>query len=178
MKFPEWKYVWLTCITFVSSSPPPFEHLPVIDLDYAKHRPTYVEVTASGKKVLVYKNIRFGEPPIGNLRFRRPVPVRSKSPGILDGVFPKHMTECIASAPSYLPFPDINGTTFGHEDCLFLDVYVPEGVGCGDSVPVLHSFFGSAYAFGSKELFFNPIGLFDAIDTVQHNFIFVANNYR
>ncbi len=78
-----------------------------------------------------------------------------------------------------VPFPDINGTTFGGEDCLFLDVFVPEGVKPGDNVPVLHWFVGSAYAFGSKEFLTDPMGIFDQMHLASKGkFIFVSNNYR
>ena len=62
---------------------------------------------------------------------------------------------------------------------MFLDVYVPEGVKEGDDVPVLHFFVGSAYAFGSKDHWFNPMGLFEwMFEKYDGKFIFVANNYR
>jgi carboxylesterase type B len=80
--------------------------------------------------------------------------------------------------PAYIPYPG-NGSTRGREDCLFLDVYVPEGVKPGDRVPVLHNFHGGAYAFGNKEMFFNPMGLFDLMHRQNGDkFIAVASNYR
>jgi hypothetical protein len=149
----------------------------VVDLGYAKHIPTYTNTTASGKNITIYKNIRFANPPTGNLRFRRPDTNLPKVRDVQDGHVPWRSTNCISSAPAYIPFPDINGTTWGHEDCLFLDVYVPEGVKLGDKVPVLHLFHGSAFAFGSKDWLFSPMGLFDMMDSGT-KFIFVANNYR
>jgi carboxylesterase type B len=79
------------------------------------------------------------------------------------------------------PFPGINGTHWGQEDCLFLDVYVPEGIRRGDKVPVIHWIYGSAFAFGSKDLIYTtlpPWGLFDAAALQSRKFIFVASNYR
>jgi carboxylesterase type B len=148
----------------------------LVDLGYAQHIPTYVNTTRSGQRISIYQNIRFGNPPIGNLRFRKPNTALPVIEGIQDGRVPWGSRDCIATAPSYLPYPEINGT-WGHEDCLFLDVYVPEGVNQGDQVPVLHFFFGSAYAFGSKETLFHPLGLFDHI-LEEGKFIFVVNNYR
>ncbi|CAM1506186.1 Fc.00g058270.m01.CDS01 [Cosmosporella sp. VM-42] len=153
------------------------EHHQVIDLGYAKHIPTFVNETKSGRKISIYKNIRFANSPIGNLRFRRPDTEMPRTDGIQDGNAPWASTDCIASAPASAPFPGINGTTWGHEDCLFLDVYVPEDVKPGDKVPVLHNLFGSAYAFGSKEMWSSPMGLFD-LKTKHGSFIYVANNYR
>ena len=152
-------------------------HHPVIDLGYAKHVPTFVNETKSGRKIFIYKNIRFANAPTGNLRFRRPDTDLPRSDGVQDGRVPWASTDCIASAPAQAPFPGINGTTWGYEDCLFLDVYVPENVKPGDKVPVLHNFFGSAYAFGSKEMWSSPMGLFD-LNSKYDKFIYVTNNYR
>ncbi|KAH6627988.1 Alpha/Beta hydrolase protein [Chaetomium tenue] len=150
----------------------------LIDLGYAKHVPTYINTTASGQRVAVYKNIRFANPPTGNLRFRAPDTNLPHVDGVQDGKASPDLS-CISSAPWFIPFPGLNGTTWGSEDCLFLDVYVPEGVKPGDDVPVLHNFHGSSYAFGNKEIFFYPMGLFDLAHKQNGGkFIAVANNYR
>ncbi|KAH9984344.1 Alpha/Beta hydrolase protein [Xylariaceae sp. FL0662B] len=149
----------------------------LVDLGYAKHVPTFINTTATGKKVAIYKNIRFANPPTGDLRFRKPDTDLPKTEGIQDGNVPWASLDCISSAPPGSPFAGMNGTTWGHEDCLFLDVYVPEGVKPWDKVPVLHYLFGSAFAFGSKDVLFNPLGLFDLANK-DEKFIFVTNNYR
>lgn len=152
----------------------------LVDLGYAKHIPTFVNKTVSGHNVTIYKNIRFANAPTGNLRFRAPDTNLPTQPGIQDGHAPEFSNSCISSAPAFVPFPGINGTTWGVEDCLFLDVYVPDGVEPEDDVPVLHHFFGSAYAFGSKDsLELSPMGLFDRMfEQHEGKFIFVVNNYR
>ncbi|KAJ6786238.1 hypothetical protein PWT90_04910 [Aphanocladium album] len=151
----------------------------LVDLGYAKHVPTYINTTASGQRVAVYKNIRFGNSPTGDLRFRKPDTNLPMQVGVQDGKASISDSTCISTAPWMVPFHDINGTTFGVEDCLFLDVYVPEDMKPGDNVPVLQWFTGTAFAFGGKEFFVNPIGLFDRIRAAGlGKFIFVANNYR
>jgi len=103
-------------------------HLPgLVNLGYAKHLPTYVNTTASGQRVAIYKNIRFANSPTGDLRFRAPNTTLPRVDSVQDGRMPGQSTDCIASMPAYIPFPG-NGSTWGREDCLFLDVYVPEGV--------------------------------------------------
>ncbi|KAK4442551.1 lipase 1 [Podospora aff. communis PSN243] len=150
----------------------------LVDLGYAKHIPTSAYTTPSGRNISIYKNIRFAKPPTGNFRFRRPDTRIAKIPGIQDGkVDDEQSTHCISSMPAEAPFPPYNGTTWGTEDCLFLDVWVPDGIDPREQVPVLHWFVGSAFAFGSKEMFVSPSGLFDVMDD-ETNFIFVANNYR
>ena len=44
----------------------------LVDLGYAKHVPSFTNTTDSGKNVTIYRDIRFGNPPVGDLRFRRP----------------------------------------------------------------------------------------------------------
>jgi carboxylesterase type B len=154
-------------------------HSNIVDLGYARHRPTYTNTTRSGQNVLSYMNIRFAQPPTGSLRFKKPAVPPHYSEGIKDGWFPPRYTDCISAAPSVVPFPDINGTAWGHEDCLFLNVIVPEGVKPGDNVPVLHWITGSGYAFAGKDSFYGPLGLIDGIkDNPDEKFIFVASNYR
>jgi carboxylesterase type B len=167
-------------VVYTSGSPAQDAHQNgLINLGYAQHVPTYVNKTVSGHKVTIYKNIRFARAPTGNLRFRAPATQLPKVKAIQNGKVPWGSTACISSAPGYVPFPDLNGTTWGREDCLFLDVYVPDGVKQGDDVPVLHNFFGSAYAFGSKDVLFSPMGLFDTMfQDHAGKFIFVTNNYR
>lgn len=87
--------------------------------------------------------------------------------------------DCISAAPSYVPFPCINGTAWGHEDCLLLNVIVPEGVKPGDNIPVLHWLTESCYAFAGKDSFYGPLGLFDEIkNNPSEKNHFVASNYR
>lgn len=166
------------CLGLLARATPPPTPPGLVDIGYAKHVPTSTYKTPSGRSILVYKNIRFGNPPVGDLRFRLPNTSLPSVSGIQDGkVADKHSTNCISSMPGAAPFPPYNGTTWGSEDCLFLDVWVPQDVKPGDNVPVLHWFASSAYAFGSKEMFVSPTALFDVMAD-NRKFIFVVNNYR
>ena len=147
-----------------------------INLGYAKHTVTSTNATGRGHKIDIYKNIRFAKPLTGEQRFKSPQSPEYQ-PGIQNGTI-SHESTCISSVPSYAPFPPLNGTHFGSEDCLFLDVYVPHGIKPSDSVPVLHWLYGSAYAFGGKDFFSNPMGLFDELLSKDQPFIFVTSNYR
>jgi carboxylesterase type B len=151
---------------------------PLVDLGYATHAPTYINTTASGTRVGLYNNIRFAQPPTGALRFRKPSTPPLSQEGIQDGRDRLFSTDCVNAAPGMVPFPGLNGSAWGQEDCLFLNVWVPEGVRPGDNVPVIHWLHGSAYAFGSKDLLINAMGLMDLIQKPEDRFIFVASNYR
>lgn len=89
-----------------------------------------------------YANIRFAQPPVGELRFRKPQLPPPSNSTVQDGVVPRNATNCLISIPHELEQNiGINGTSWGSEDCLFLDVKVPEGV-IGRKVPVLLWFYG------------------------------------
>lgn len=170
--------VLLLVLTIVSVLVPAGATQPV-DLGYAIHAPTYVNSTTTGTKVLLYNNIRFAQPPVGDLRFRRPQRPPPQQQGIQNGRDRLFTSDCVSSAPQQVPFPGINGSTWGQEDCLFLNVWVPEGVRPGkDRVPVVHWLYGSAYAFGSKDLLVDGMALMDRIKQPADQFIYVASNYR
>jgi carboxylesterase type B len=148
-----------------------------VNVGYATHIPTSVNSTASGLKLGLYNNIRFAQPPLGNLRFRNPQTPPAKVDGVQDGSG-FQTTDCVSAVPADAPFPGVNGTTFGTEDCLFLNVWVPEGTKKGDNVPVLHWLYGSAYAFGSKDWSGSGMGIYDVLKNPEEKFIYVSSNYR
>lgn len=156
------------------------EGFPPIDLGYAIHEPTYINVTHTGLKIAGYKNIRFAEPPTGPLRFRKPQTPPPQQTGIQDGS-QYISTDCVSSVPAGISqLPGIEGNHWGQEDCLFLNVHVPEGVKPGDHLPVVHWIHGSGYAFGSKDnsvTSVDPVGLLSNIRDGE-KVIFVASNYR
>ena len=153
---------------------------PPVDLGYATHKPTYINTTDSGLKIGRYNNIRFAEPPTGPLRFRKPKIPPPHQDDIQDGT-EYVSTDCVSSAYPGVPFPGINGTHWGQEDCLFLNVHVPDGIKPGENLPVLHWIHGSGYAFGSKDNIYTTVdatGLLESIRDGEERFIFVASNYR
>ena len=113
---------------------------------------TTVEIAAGALRgserdgVRTFLGVPYAEPPVGELRFRAPRPVRRWS-GERDA------TKWAARAPQ----PELTGRGFtGDEDCLYLNVYAPASPG---SYPVLvwihggggvmgapHQFDGSAFA--------------------------------
>lgn len=154
---------------------------PTIDLGYARHIPTFTNVSQSNISYATYRNIRFAQPPVGDLRFRRPVTPPPASDGIQDGVVPLNSTNCVQTIPAWLTNPPgLNGTTWGNEDCLFLDVIVPEGLSpaaASTGVPVLHWIYGGGFFFGAKDNGANPSSLFERM-APDDKFIVVASNYR
>ncbi|PHH72354.1 hypothetical protein CDD82_6024 [Ophiocordyceps australis] len=153
------------------------EEPPIVDLEYAIHQARYNE----DDDLYTFKNIRFGEPPLGQYRFQPSVPVQSVNRTVNDGSF-GHM--CMQSAPEwqlaveskkrglppYVVRKILEGNRKQNEDCLFLDVVVPrvlfappnaagrdapgakEGAkGEAKGAPVMVWIYGGAYVFGQKD---------------------------
>lgn len=153
----------------------------VIDLGYAKHVPTWTNITACGRVLLNYNNIRYAQPPTRQNRFRKPRTPPFYQHGLQDGNISSWKTDCISSAPVGVPFPLLNGSTWGSEDCLFLNVVKPKGVKKGDKLPVLHWVVGAAFAFGGKDwtgFGINTYGLHNQPLNLTDQFIMVTHNYR
>ncbi|KAJ5115330.1 hypothetical protein NUU61_001089 [Penicillium alfredii] len=145
---------------------------PAINLDTATHRPTSTNTTVSGLTITLYNNIRFAQPPTGPRRFRKPQTPPPHQSGIQDGRHRLFSSDCVSTAPASVPFPELNGTTWGQEDCLFLNVWVPEGVRPGDGVPVVHWLYGSAmglygWASSTHEDMDANVGLHDGLAALR-----------
>lgn len=189
----------------------PTSSLPIVDLGFELHQASYVNTTGSYYN---FSNIRYAEPPIGELRFRAPVPVTSKrtsntvNTGNVGRICPQANPawELIAEQfdPAYLtgqPFilsaaeaalakaagsaPSQDPRT--SEDCLFLDVVVPEKIfnskthRRGAGAPVLVWIYGGGYTAGEKTGFgqYNPSGLIKASQVSgSDGVVFVSINYR
>lgn len=85
----------------------------------------YTKIIAN-REVRVYTGIPFAKPPVGPLRFRRPVPV-DPWPGVLNAT--KLPNSCYQERYEY--FPGFEGEEMWNpntdlsEDCLYLNIWVP-----------------------------------------------------
>ncbi|ELU17659.1 hypothetical protein CAPTEDRAFT_204250 [Capitella teleta] len=96
-----------------------------------------------------FLGIPFAAPPIGNLRWEKPEPVEAWD-GILEVTqFSIHCTHFFA------PFYPILGIGEGAhgEDCLYLNVWVPEGVDEVSDLPVMVYYFGGGFVLGTGEMY-------------------------
>jgi carboxylesterase type B len=134
----------------------------------------------------LFKNIRFGVPPVGPLRWQKPQ--FPKEPNTNSSYGPACI-QSIAFIESQLPdtikplignrdlAAAASGSSQTSEDCLFLDVYVPEKALRAGAVklPVIHWVYGGAYVLGSKEGMYagQPV-----VTASEGNVIFVGANYR
>ncbi|KAF1973500.1 acetylcholinesterase precursor [Bimuria novae-zelandiae CBS 107.79] len=178
--------------------------LPVVDLGYEIHRASSYNDTG---RFYNFSNIRYAAPPVGNLRFAPPeAPAENRSTvnnGGVGRICPQAgpawsslstnflLTSLLGNpidVPIYVP-PGANSSSNARkpgpletEDCLFLDVFVPEQVleranSSGYGAPVLVWIYGGGYTGGSK--YNNPAGLLAESGTLgSAEVIYVAMNYR
>ncbi|XP_078372745.1 cholinesterase-like isoform X2 [Oculina patagonica] len=130
-----------------------------------------IETLPLGKSVHEYLGIPYAEPPIGELRFVAPNPVKPWS-GI------KQVTEfgasCIQIESLSMNFPWLPKSSPGKlsEDCLFLNVFVPSTIKPDDNMAVMVFIHGGGFAFGSSTFYHG--GVLAGFNDV----IVVTINYR
>ncbi|GBM49435.1 Acetylcholinesterase-1 [Araneus ventricosus] len=119
--------------------------------------------------VEVFLGIPFAEPPVGNLRFQKPKPVKPWTETL-------EATEMAPACIQYTPypFPWADNLPGQSEDCLYLNIYAPTEAKNGSDLAVLFWIFGGGFTFGS-----NRMDSYDASAlAVQGNVIVVTINYR
>lgn len=146
-----------------SSNSSSSSNLPVVDLGYELHQATLYNSTGGFYN---FSNIRYAAPPTGENRFRAPQPPATNrsvvQQGLPDRICPQADPAWLLIAGAYIPeylagqknftpseFSNLTSSSGGlppqdprtTEDCLFLDVVVPENIfnnaGKGYGAPVL-----------------------------------------
>ncbi|KAF2156328.1 alpha/beta-hydrolase [Myriangium duriaei CBS 260.36] len=152
-----------------------------------------------------FSNIRYAAPPIADLRFAPPGHPAVNRTVIQSGqdtrICPQADGDWEITAAKFLPqyfngFRDFNDSSFPqpnltfpdqppdtNEDCLFLDVFVPEHIwerrDSGKKFPVLFWIHGGGFVFGSKTSYGSPGGLLArSQDYGKPGVIYVSINYR
>ncbi|KAK3381333.1 Alpha/Beta hydrolase protein [Podospora didyma] len=169
--------------------------LPILTLPYGSYRATSYRASSD---VYVFRNIRFAQPPVGNLRWAKPAPP-VKNDTLHDGSYgpkcvqaavygvnlvgPGNASPAGAAVNQFLGGIPVPLFTGGTEDCLFLDLYVPGKALRKPSLklPVAVWIYGGAYAFGSKDTLQPELPFYDGSGMVgqsNNDMIFVAMNYR
>ncbi|XP_046683758.1 acetylcholinesterase-like [Homalodisca vitripennis] len=118
--------------------------------------------TVLGREVHLFTGIPFAKPPVGPLRFRRPVPVDP-----WHGVYDATTLSNSCYQERYEYFPGFEGEEMWNpntnisEDCLYLNIWVPqrlrirhrsEGPAFKQKVPVLIWIYGGGYMSGTATL--------------------------
>lgn len=119
--------------------------------------------------VKAYLGIPFATPPIRELRWRAPQPVKPWS-GVYNADTAR--AECYqglrASSINHY-FGDENAA----EDCLYLNVWAPSGAKAGDKLPVVVWIYGGAFNVGSASS-----AIYSGAPLASKGVIYVAANYR
>ena len=116
-----------------------------------------------------YRGLRYGEAPVGALRFRPPVPARQWQDGWHGTLDATKFGNRAMQPPMSAVFGGA-GPGDNDEDCLFLNVFRP--VGGGDDLPVVCWIHGGSYTTGSA----NDYNA--SILAAQGDVVVVAINYR
>ncbi|KAJ6488120.1 alpha/beta-hydrolase [Mycena vitilis] len=116
-----------------------------------------------------FLGIPFAEPPVGPLRFKAPVPIAKASNGVNNA---SSFGNACPQPPATLGAPIA-------EDCLFLNVFRPQGTTVDSSLPVLFWIHGGAYTNGAaSDPQFDPALILQRSVALDKPIIFVSTNYR
>lgn len=121
------------------------------------------EMLPNGKSYLRYSKIPFAKKPIGELKFRSPQKLLK---------FDTPEIDCTQEGDECFHKSTFTGEYVGSEDCLYLNVYVPE-VASDKKLSVMVWIHGGGFSFGSgSQTWFSPEYL------LIENVIVVTMNYR
>ncbi|XP_046453233.1 esterase E4-like isoform X4 [Daphnia pulex] len=125
-------------------------------------------VSFSGRKFDAFRGIPYAEPPVGNLRFREPLPAKPWTGRVLDATNKEGPT-CLQN--------DLLSkvVTIGQEDCLVLNVYTPNINPIEKALPVMVWIHGGGFTTGSGNFetdFYGPGYILD------RDVVLVTFNYR
>lgn len=172
-------YNALICVPFfltVSASP-------FVDLSYALYAPQ-LAASPDARTYYNFSNIRYASPPLDSLRFQLPEdPINNRSVGVQDGLYGKTCPQAYAPWQNSALVTSPPGEAES-EDCLFLDVVVPEEVWdqrSNTSRPVIVWIHGGGYQIGAKwgSPTSNPLGLLDrSFEDDGEGAIWIGLQYR
>ncbi|MES2264660.1 MAG: carboxylesterase family protein [Pseudomonadota bacterium] len=115
-----------------------------------------------------FRNIPYALPPVGNLRWKAPVPAGAFVGGTHNGTDPT-LKMCKQKA---MPAGGTAEITVGAEDCLYLTVTRPAGATASSNLPVFFWIHGGGFAIGTG-------GLYEGSTLpTDNNMVVVTINYR
>ncbi|XP_040077302.2 acetylcholinesterase-1 [Ixodes scapularis] len=163
------------CARLVISASNPSSDTPVVHTD---HGPILGrKLTLPARHVDAFYGIPFAEPPVGKLRFQKPVPAKPWK-----GIY--NATEKPKPCWQYdVPYSTITlnylNASISSEDCLFLNVWRPSSVcsqsgECDTKLPVVVYIYGGGFQIGDSSLFLSDPANFVSLSDV----IYVTMNHR
>ena len=161
------KFGYIDFILDAISSPKAAEEIITINTNLGKVQGKISNVKTDDGQVetmYTYRNIPYAEPPVGDLRWRPPVPVKP-----WDDVF-KYSNHAVMCKQFQL-VPEIK--EIGQEDCLILTVRQPARATPSTPMPVLFWIHGGGLFLGSSDWFYP-----DEQTTASLEMVTVSINYR
>ena len=127
-----------------------------------------VETPVDGIKIHAYRGIPYAKPPVGELRFRRPLPIEPSAKEIDTSQF---QSACYQNLTIFAVGQQLTNKQMS-EDCLFLNVWTPHKKGALKSVMVwIHG--GGLLVGGSAEWYYHGEVL-----AAKGDVVVVSINYR
>ncbi|GFW04183.1 acetylcholinesterase-1 [Trichonephila clavipes] len=127
------------------------------------------KVVADGKPVNQFLSIPYAQPPTGNLRFKKPVPLQS-----LPSKYRAINTPSACWQHSEYPFPWYDSSPGKDEDCLYLNIWTPDEASPQNKKAVIFFIHGGGFRYGSiRQMIYNGAPLAALGDVVV-----VTVNYR
>jgi para-nitrobenzyl esterase len=123
--------------------------------------------TPPNAAVRIFRGIPFAQPPVGDLRWREPQPVKNWSGVRSADKFAAHCMQVIRPSDDYW----FRGDGMS-EDCLYLNVWTPAKTG-REKLPVLVYIFGGGFSNGDGS---EP--RYDGESMARHGIVAVSVNYR
>ncbi|XP_042147868.1 acetylcholinesterase-1 [Ixodes scapularis] len=163
------------CARLVISASKPLSDTPVVHTDHGPILGRKLALPA--RHVDAFYGIPFAEPPVGKLRFQKPVPAKPWK-----GIY--NATEKPKPCWQYdVPYSTITlnylNASISSEDCLFLNVWRPSSVcsqsgECDTKLPVVVYIYGGGFQIGDSSLFLSDPANFVSLSDV----IYVTMNHR
>ncbi len=136
--------------------------LPAVASDDVKIAEGQLHGATSGS-VTSFKNIPFAAPPVGDLRWRPPQPVKPWA-GVRDAT---------QYGPMCMQMRQVTGQVNQSEDCLQLNVWTPANFKPGQKLPVMVWIHGGSFTGGSGAL-----PAYDGTHFAERGVVLVTVNYR
>ena len=126
-------------------------------------------MTERGNRFAAFRGVKYAEDPVGELRFKDPKPFDAGN-----AIWDVSGNSKIACVQDPIPNPDPNGGPFGQEDCLVLNIYVPESaITNQEALPVMAWIHGGGL--------FNGVNYYDDSGPqmyMDRDVVLVTINYR
>ncbi|KAK3084930.1 hypothetical protein FSP39_021564 [Pinctada imbricata] len=143
---------------------------PIVDTPSGKVKGIRVDVDGlAGAKTVQFRGIPFAKPPVGDLRFEKPQPVRPWNETKDASVFGP---SCVQPFDKLLPYKNLFPNLKISEDCLVLNIYAPNDVDNQRNKTVMVWIHGGGYVIG-QGMFYDPSYM-----AVKGDVIVVTINYR